>query len=84
MGIARKIAILAVLLSTTVAGQGQQITAAGQPAQLDIRTAGERTLRVTIPAVFEGEPCLPPIVSSSWEGAGGPVATSSQPHCTTT
>ena len=35
--------------------QGQSITAAGQPAQLDVRTAGDRSIRVTLrPISFVG------------------------------
>jgi alpha-glucosidase/alpha-D-xyloside xylohydrolase len=38
----------ALLLVASAAAQAQQITAAGEPAQLDIRAAGERSIRVTL------------------------------------
>ncbi len=66
--------LLALLLSSGRPAAAQQITAAGQPAQLDIRVAGERSVRVTLkPVSFKGEfpnnPALaerkysPPVVS---------------------
>lgn len=39
---------LSVLLATAAMAPAQQITAAGQPAQLDIRVAGEQSIRVTL------------------------------------
>ena len=61
----RHLAVLVALLCSTVAGQGQQITAAGQPAQLDIRAAGDRSLRITLkPISYAGEfPATPSVVS---------------------
>jgi alpha-glucosidase/alpha-D-xyloside xylohydrolase len=45
-----------VLLGAPVAVRGQAITAAGQPAQLDIRAAGEHSLRITLkPIAFEAD-----------------------------
>ena len=40
--------ITALLATFAVDGSAQQILAAGQPAQLDIRAAGERSIRVTL------------------------------------
>lgn len=40
--------VLGALLSGPLAADAQPITAAGQPAQLDIRAAGERSIRVTL------------------------------------
>jgi hypothetical protein len=37
--------VFAVLLVAARSGRAQQITSAGQPAQLDIRLAGERSVR---------------------------------------
>ena len=39
---------LTTLLASAAAAEAQPITAAGQPAQLDIRAAGERSIRVTL------------------------------------
>ncbi len=66
--------LLALLPASGRLAAAQQITAAGQPAQLDIRVAGERSVRVTLkPVSFRGEfpnnPALaerkysPPVVS---------------------
>ena len=66
--------LLALLPASGRPAAAQQITAAGQPAQLDIRVAGERSVRVTLkPVSFKGEfpnnPALaerkysPPVVS---------------------
>src|SRR5687767_2265718 len=42
------------LIASTGAAHAQQITAAGQPAQLDIRAAGPRSIRITLkPVTFE-------------------------------
>ena len=47
MIIARKISTLA-LLTTAATLHAQQITAGGQPAQLDIRSAGDHSVRITL------------------------------------
>jgi alpha-glucosidase (family GH31 glycosyl hydrolase) len=39
---------LAALVASPAAASAQRITAAGQPAQLDVRAAGERSIRVTL------------------------------------
>lgn len=45
--------LVVALLSGATTVHGQEITAAGQPAQLDVRVAGERSLRITLkPASF--------------------------------
>jgi alpha-glucosidase/alpha-D-xyloside xylohydrolase len=52
----RQVAMTAALLSGGAAAQGQSITAAGQPAQLDVRAAGDRSIRVTLkPITFAGD-----------------------------
>jgi alpha-glucosidase/alpha-D-xyloside xylohydrolase len=49
-------ALLALLPASGRPAAAQQITTAGQPAQLDIRVAGERSIRVTLkPATFKDE-----------------------------
>ena len=55
MRLFRSIAFVAVLsLVTAAAAEAQQISAAGEPAQLDIRAAGERSIRVTLkPLTFK-------------------------------
>ena len=65
---ARHIVVIAMLLTSTVSGQGQQITAAGQPAQLDIRAAGDSSLRITLkPLAFKAEfPETPAIVDRKY------------------
>jgi alpha-glucosidase/alpha-D-xyloside xylohydrolase len=74
-------ATIAVVLSACPA-RAQPITAAGQPATLDIRAAGEASIRVTLkPASFEGEfPRHPAIVDRAYpkpaialRTAAGPV-----------
>jgi alpha-glucosidase/alpha-D-xyloside xylohydrolase len=48
--------VLALLPASGRPAAAQQITTAGQPAQLDIRVAGERSVRVTLkPVSFKGE-----------------------------
>jgi hypothetical protein len=44
----RQFHTLIVLLAGAGAASAQPITTAGQPAQLDIRVAGERSIRVTL------------------------------------
>jgi alpha-glucosidase (family GH31 glycosyl hydrolase) len=53
MTFARALPILVLLLAAPAAW-AQQITAAGQPAQIDIRAAGDRSIRVTLkPLTFK-------------------------------
>ncbi len=55
MRFVRQVAMTAALLSYAAVAQGQSITAAGQPAQLDVRAAGDRSIRVTLkPIAFTG------------------------------
>jgi len=52
----RQFPIVILLLAAAPAAQSPQIAAAGQPAQLDIRAAGERSIRVTLkPLSFTGD-----------------------------
>ena len=43
--------VLSLFLAFAEAAEAQPITAAGQPAQLDIRAAGEHSIRVTLKPV---------------------------------
>jgi alpha-glucosidase/alpha-D-xyloside xylohydrolase len=57
--------LLLVLLAAPVAANAQGITTAGQPAQLDVRTAGERSIRVTLKPIsfkeaFPANPAIAP------------------------
>jgi alpha-glucosidase/alpha-D-xyloside xylohydrolase len=56
------------LLSSAPSGQSTQITAAGQPAQLDIRVAGDRAIRVTLkPITFTQDfPATPAVVDRTY------------------
>jgi alpha-glucosidase (family GH31 glycosyl hydrolase) len=56
------------LLSSAPSGQSRQITAAGQPAQLDIRVAGDRAIRVTLkPIAFKQDfPATPAVVDRTY------------------
>src|SRR5262245_54926532 len=59
----------ALVLTASIAGrQATTITTAGQPAQLDIRTAGPNSLRVTLkPVSFAGDfPATPAVADRSW------------------
>ena len=47
----RRVLFLVALLASPAFAEAQRITAAGQPAQLDVRAAGERSLRVTLKPV---------------------------------
>src|SRR2546430_4924720 len=54
--IACRALILTVVLAAARPGRAQQITAAGHPAQLDIRAAGAHSIRVTLkPVSFTDE-----------------------------
>ena len=63
--------LLAVSFSGTTTGQSSQITTAGQPAQLDIRAAGDRTIRVTLkPLSFKNDfPATPAVVDRKYPAA---------------
>jgi alpha-glucosidase (family GH31 glycosyl hydrolase) len=65
------ILVLAALLTSASLAQAQQITAAGQPAQLDIRQAGDVSLRVTLkPLTFKGDfPQTPVVVDRKYAAA---------------
>ena len=58
-------------LATVVSVPAQPITAAGQPAQLDIRVAGEHSIRVTLkPIGFAGDfPFMPAVTERSYPAA---------------
>jgi alpha-glucosidase (family GH31 glycosyl hydrolase) len=61
--------LAAVLLATTLAArQATPITTAGQPAQLDIRSAGPNSLRITLkPVTFTGDfPATPAVTDRAW------------------
>ena len=55
-------------ISLTVAGQAQQITVAGQPARLDIRSAGQHSIRITLkPLSFKDDfPLTPPLAKTNY------------------
>ena len=59
------------VLAAAGAAQAQQITAAGQPAQLDIRQAGERSIRITLkPVSFAADfPATPAVVDRAYPAA---------------
>src|SRR6266568_1882428 len=60
--------VLWLHLATVVSVPAQPITAAGQPAQLDIRAAGEHSIRVTLkPIGFAGDfPFTPAMAERSY------------------
>jgi hypothetical protein len=53
MRFVRQVAMTAALLSGGAVAEGQSITAAGQPAQLDVRAAGDRSIRVTLKPISQ-------------------------------
>lgn len=61
-------ALMITALAQTASVRAQQITAAGQPAQLDIRAAGERSIRVTLkPTSFRDDfPFTPALAERSY------------------
>ena len=67
----RLTAVILALLTSTIAGQGQQITAGGQPAELQIRAAGERAVRITLkPISFKEDfPATPAVVDRKYRRA---------------
>jgi len=63
----------AAFLTASLAGrQATAITTAGQPAQLDIRSAGPNSLRITLkPVSFAGDfPATPAVADRSWPAPG--------------
>lgn len=64
----RAFAFAAALVLLPAMSQAAPITAAGQPAQLDIRPAGEHSIRVTLkPVSFEKDfPHTPAVVERDW------------------
>jgi alpha-glucosidase/alpha-D-xyloside xylohydrolase len=71
MRLARALPIIVALLAATPASQVASITTAGQPAQLDIRAAGERSVRVTLkPQTFTPDfPVHPAVVDRRYAAA---------------
>ena len=62
--LSRSILSIIILVSIHVPAHAQQITAAGQPAQLDIRQSGENSIRVTLkPISFKGSFSFTPAVA---------------------
>jgi hypothetical protein len=61
-------ALAAVLVARAFRVNAGTITSAGQPAQLDVRTSGDRSVRVTLrPLSFEKElPFTPALVERRW------------------
>lgn len=51
-----RLTILLVVTLSAARASAQPITAAGQPAQLDVRAAGERSIRITLTPVSFNEP----------------------------
>ena len=64
MRFARQLAATIVLLAVTTAAYAQPLTTAGQPAQLDVRSAGDRSIRITLkPVSFKDDfPIIPAVV----------------------
>jgi hypothetical protein len=51
MHVVRRFLFLIALITGPAAGYGQVVTGAGEPAQLDVRAAGERSIRLTLKPV---------------------------------
>ena len=68
MRLARQLAATIVLLAVTTAACAQPLTAEGQPAQLDVRSAGDRSIRVTFkPVSFKDDfPVTPAVVGREY------------------
>ena len=68
----QRVAILLVALVGAARVDAQSITAAGEPAQLDVRVAGERSIRITLkPVGFKDDvPGHPAVVDRRVPGAG--------------
>ena len=61
----RRVLFLVALLAGPASAEAQRITAAGQPAQLDVRVAGERSLRVTLkPATMKADFPVNPAIAT--------------------
>jgi alpha-glucosidase (family GH31 glycosyl hydrolase) len=75
----RSFTLLALVAGTSA--RAQQITAAGQPAQLDIRAAGERSVRVTLkPTSHTGAyPFSPAVVDRAYPAPAITLRTLSAP-----
>jgi alpha-glucosidase (family GH31 glycosyl hydrolase) len=64
MCVLRPIAIILVMSVGAAAASAQPITAAGQPAELQVRAAGERSVRITLkPVEFKGEFPINPAIA---------------------
>src|SRR5436309_8418538 len=67
MRVIHPVLVLCLHLATVVSVPAQPITAAGQPAQLDIRAAGEHSIRVTLkPIGFADFPFTPAVTERSY------------------
>ncbi len=68
MRLPHRIFAISVLIATATTARAQQITAAGQPAQLDVRVAGEQSIRVTLkPLSFaQNFPFTPAVVERQY------------------
>ena len=64
----QRFAFLLVAIASAVRVDAQTITAAGEPAQLDVRAAGPHSLRVTLkPVSFAPDfPATPAVVDRRW------------------
>ena len=74
--------VLWLHLATIVSVPAQPITAAGQPAQLDIRAAGEHSIRVTLkPTGFAGDfPFTPALLMKSSGNPSRGITRASSPR----
>ncbi len=65
MRVVRRFLCLIALMAGPPGAYGQEVTAAGHPAQLDVRAAGERSIRVTLkPVSFARDfPDLPSVAT---------------------
>jgi alpha-glucosidase/alpha-D-xyloside xylohydrolase len=60
----RALAVTLLPLAFAAAAQAQNLTAAGQPAQLDIRPAGEHSIRITLkPVSYQGDAPFSPAIA---------------------
>src|SRR5687767_11099307 len=81
MTFVRTSSVLLMLVLTATTARAQQITAAGQPAQIDIRAAGDRSIRVTLkPLSFKPAfPEHPAIVERTYPSPALTAQTLSRP-----
>ena len=72
----RRLLFLIAFMAGAAPAFAQAVTAAGQPAQLDIRVAGERSIRVTLkPLTFKEDfPVNPADRHAHVSGAGAEAA----------